>query len=252
MPAAAAAGTAFRRSRRFILIPPQKIFLIQLERKHSANSKHSRRHDIRDSAKGGDRVTGSHGSAGVQKVEDLEIRLKEESLFETELLCYFDIPDRNNRALKLAKGPKAHRHGALIQDLPVCAGTAEVVGQLPIGTRCRPEKRGYAKTPGKPVSHACSGLPIPGVVNIERIVIRTSLHSREPLNPSMVLGHPERRQGRPPLGVTLGHRNFEGVISVGPAGGRVQELIGGCSAPSLIRIDGDRLRYAVERIRKGG
>src|SRR5260370_33382546 len=118
-------------------------------------------------------------------------------------------------------------------------------------TRCSPEKRRYAKAPGKPVSHAASSLPIPCVVDIVWIIIRTPYHAREPLDPSVVFGHPERSEPGPPLGVALGYRYFEGVIRIRPAGGRVQEFIRRSPAAGRVRIDRRRRRDSVELIRKG-
>jgi len=151
----------------------------------------------------------------------------------------------------MAKRPEPHCDRALIQRLTVRASTAKVVGQLPIRTGCSPEKRRYANAKGEPVSQAASSLPIPCVVDIIRIIIGTSRYAGQSLDPSMVFGHPERRQSGPPLGVALRYLYLEGVIRIGPAGGRVQELIRRRPASGQVRIDRHRRRDSIERIRKG-
>ena len=64
----------------------------------------------------------------------------------------------------------------------------------------------------------------------------------------MVLGQPEGRQRGPPLGIALGYRYFEAVINVGPAGGRVQELVRRSPASARICKNGHRRHDSIEVI----
>src|SRR5579883_2400249 len=147
------------------------------EREFHANPPHARSNDTRClQIRRPRQITGAGCGARIEEIENLEIQLCSHALTDFEILRSLEIRDPDYRAAMSSKGFHPESCRALQKQW-----AREAFRALTRDSRLRAIESRQFESPWQVIDRRPAGLPIPRVVNGERIGVRTGPDRLDPL-----------------------------------------------------------------------